>query len=111
VSNEPHIQPQIQIENVEAVYESAARPLTALQGINLSIQRGEFVSIIGPSGCGKSTLLRIIGGLQAPTGGSVRIDGRPPRDAQRDKGIGFVFQDPSLLPWRRVVENVRLPCS
>ncbi len=107
MSNEPHIR----IEAVEAVYESAARPLAALQGIDLDIKRGEFVSIIGPSGCGKSTLLRIVGGLQSPTSGRVLIDGRPPRETQQKKGIGFVFQDPSLMPWRRVVDNVRLPLS
>ena len=105
VSNEPHIQ----VEDVGAVYESASRPLAALQSIDLQVDRGEFVSIIGPSGCGKSTLLRIIGGLQAPTSGRVLIDGRPPRDTQRHKGISFVFQDASLLPWSRVIDNIRLP--
>jgi NitT/TauT family transport system ATP-binding protein len=94
------------------VYETAAAPaLVALDGINLSIRQGEFVSIIGPSGCGKSTLLRIIGGLQTPTSGRVLIDGDFPRSAQRQKQIGFVFQDPSLLPWRRVIDNVRLPLN
>jgi len=105
VSNDRHIV----IEGVEMVYESGPQRLHALDGIDLTIRRGEFVSIIGPSGCGKSTLLRIIGGLQHPTSGRVLIDGRPPRDLQRDKQLGVVFQDPSLLPWRNVVENVRLP--
>ncbi|MGE0056741.1 MAG: ABC transporter ATP-binding protein [Dehalococcoidia bacterium] len=105
LSNDSHIQ----VESVEVVYETAATPLAALQGIDLDIRRGEFVSIIGPSGCGKSTLLRLIGGLQQPTRGRLLIDGKPPRDAQRDKSIGFVFQDPSLLPWRTVIENVKLP--
>jgi NitT/TauT family transport system ATP-binding protein len=105
LSNESHIQ----VEGVDAVYASAAVPLTALAGIDLRIEQGEFVSIIGPSGCGKSTLLRIIGGLQQPSRGRVLIDGKPPRDAQREKGIGVVFQDPSLLPWRRVIDNVKLP--
>jgi NitT/TauT family transport system ATP-binding protein len=91
------------------VYESAQRPLRALHQIDLMLRRGEFVSIIGPSGCGKSTLLRIIGGLQEASSGRVLVDGRPPREAQRDKQIGFVFQDPSLLPWRTVIDNVRLP--
>ncbi len=81
----------------------------ALAGIDLTVRRGEFVSIIGPSGCGKTTLLRIIGGLQEPDARRVLIDGRPPREAQREKQLGFVFQDPSLLPWRSVIENVRLP--
>ena len=105
MSNDRHIV----IEGVDMVYESGPQRLHALDGIDLTIGRGEFVSIIGPSGCGKSTLLRIIGGLQHPTSGQVTIDGRPPRDLQRDKQLGFVFQDASLLPWRNVVENVRLP--
>jgi len=97
------------VRDVDAVYESAEQPLSALIGINLEIGRGEFVSIIGPSGCGKSTLLRIIGGLQEPSRGQVAIDGGTARQAQLRKDIGFVFQDPSLLPWRRVIDNVRLP--
>jgi NitT/TauT family transport system ATP-binding protein len=105
LSNESHIQ----IEGIEAVYDTTSPPLAALQGIDLEMAPGEFVSIIGPSGCGKSTLLRIIGGLQAPTRGRVLIGGKAPREAQREKSIGFVFQDPSLLPWRRVIDNVKLP--
>jgi NitT/TauT family transport system ATP-binding protein len=99
----------ITLEGVSAVYETRRRPLTALQAIDLSIGRGEFVSLIGPSGCGKSTLLRLVGGLQQPTSGRVLIDGAAPREAQAAKQIGFVSQDASLLPWRNVVENVRLP--
>jgi NitT/TauT family transport system ATP-binding protein len=105
VSNEPHIV----IESVGAVYDAADGSLVALDGIDLSFERGEFVSIIGPSGCGKSTLLRIVGGLMAPTAGRVLVDGKAPREAQREKQVGFVFQDPSLLPWRTVSDNVRLP--
>jgi len=105
LSNDAHIV----IEGVDMVYEGGERPLRALTGIDITVGRGEFVSIIGPSGCGKTTLLRVVGGLQEPTAGRVLIDGRPPRQAQRDKQIGFVFQDPSLLPWRSVIENVRLP--
>jgi NitT/TauT family transport system ATP-binding protein len=97
------------IDGLSMVYESSKGRLEALNSIDLAIGRGEFVSIIGPSGCGKSTLLRIIGGLQSPTHGRVLIDGAPPAEAQRHKAIGFVFQDASLLPWRTVIENVRLP--
>jgi len=102
-------QPHVLIDGVEMVYAGAGGSLRALEGIELAVRRGEFVSIIGPSGCGKSTLLRLVGGLLEPTAGRVLIDGRPPRRAQREKQIGFVFQDPSLLPWRNVIENVRLP--
>jgi NitT/TauT family transport system ATP-binding protein len=105
VSNDAHIV----TEGVDMVYEAGQRSLRVLAGIDLSVGRGEFVSIIGPSGCGKTTLLRIIGGLQEPAAGRVLIGGRPPREAQRQKQIGFVFQDPSLLPWRSVIDNVRLP--
>ncbi|HLF76825.1 MAG TPA: ABC transporter ATP-binding protein [Dehalococcoidia bacterium] len=97
------------IDSVGMVYTGTQRSLTALSDINLAVRHGEFVSIIGPSGCGKSTLLRILGGLQTPSSGRVLIDGRAPREAQREKQIGFVFQDPSLMPWRTVIENVRLP--
>jgi NitT/TauT family transport system ATP-binding protein len=105
VNNGTHIV----VDGAEMVYDAGRQPLRALAGIDLSVRRGEFVSVIGASGCGKSTLLRIIGGLQEPTSGQVLIDDRPPREAQKAKQIGFVFQDPSLLPWRRVIENVRLP--
>jgi NitT/TauT family transport system ATP-binding protein len=105
VSNQAHIV----IDSVSAVYDAAGGDLVALDGIDLEVQRGEFVSIIGPSGCGKSTLLRIVAGLMAPARGGVTVDGKAPREAQRQKQVGFVFQDPSLLPWRNVSDNVRLP--
>jgi NitT/TauT family transport system ATP-binding protein len=107
MSNEQ--QAHVQVRGVSMVYARDDEPLEALRGIDLEIGRGEFVSVIGPSGCGKSTLLRIIGGLQAPTAGAVLVDGAPPRTAQSRKDIGFVFQDPSLLPWRTVRKNVELP--
>jgi NitT/TauT family transport system ATP-binding protein len=71
----------------------------ALEGVDLDIQRGEFVTVVGPSGCGKSTLLRIASGLSPATGGTVDVD------AER---IGYVFQDATLLPWRSVLKNVQL---
>ena len=79
-----------------------------MRGVGVTVERGAFVSLIGPSGCGKSTLLRIIGGLLEPTAGSVSIDGLPPRVAQERKSLGFVFQDPALLPWLNVVQNIEL---
>jgi NitT/TauT family transport system ATP-binding protein len=99
----------VSIERVSMVYGNSRDSLTALDGVDLEVGRGEFVSVIGPSGCGKSTLLRIVGGLQEPTAGHVRIDGLAPGAAQSAKEIGVVFQDPSLLPWRSVGANVRLP--
>ena len=83
--------------------------MTALNGIDLQIQRGEFVSLIGPSGCGKSTLLRLIGDLTDPTAGSVSVNGKPAHQARIDRDYGIVFQSPVLFDWRSVEENVRLP--
>jgi NitT/TauT family transport system ATP-binding protein len=81
----------------------------ALTGIDLSIQHGQFVSLIGPSGCGKSTLLRIIGDLIEPTTGSVEVNGKPAHRARLDRDYGMVFQSPVLFDWRSVEANVRLP--
>jgi len=99
----------ILVEGLSKVFPHRGRPLEVLRRLELRVDWGEFVSVIGPSGCGKSTLLRIVGGLLEPTAGRVHIDGRSPREAQKDKDIGLVFQDPSLLPWRTVLGNVKLP--
>jgi len=74
--------------------------VVALDGIDLSIEQGDFVAIIGPSGCGKSTLLRIVAGLDAADAGTVRVE---------ERAIAYVFQDAHLLPWRTVAGNVALP--
>ena len=76
-----------------------------LQGINLAVPRGSFVSLIGPSGCGKSTLLKVLAGLIAPTEGTVSVDGIEPREAAKWRIIGLVFQDATLLPWKNAIEN------
>ena len=81
----------------------------ALQGIDLEIEQGEFVSLIGPSGCGKSTLLRIIGDLVEPTAGTVTVNGKSARQARRNHDYGIVFQDAVLYDWRTVSKNVALP--
>jgi NitT/TauT family transport system ATP-binding protein len=99
----------VAVERLTKTFGNGERSLTALADVSLTAGRGEFVSVIGPSGCGKSTLLRIVGGLLEPAAGRVLIDGRSPREAQKDKDIGLVFQDPSLLPWRTVLGNVKLP--
>src|SRR5690606_17629896 len=77
-----------------------------LRGTQLSIEPGEFVAIVGRSGCGKSTLLRLVAGLDTPTGGTLRVDGRPVDGLHKDTRI--MFQDARLLPWRRVQDNVLL---
>ncbi len=82
---------------------------TALEGIDLEIESGEFISLIGPSGCGKSTLLRIVGDLIEPTQGTVTVNGKPARQARRDHDYGIVFQDSVLYDWRTVGRNIALP--
>ena len=81
----------------------------ALRGIDLSVMRGEFVSLIGPSGCGKSTLLRIVADLTGATTGTVTVNGKPAGQAREDHDYGMVFQAPVLFDWRTVRRNVELP--
>jgi NitT/TauT family transport system ATP-binding protein len=83
--------------------------VTALQEIDLSIEPGEFVSLIGPSGCGKSTLLRVIGDLTPPSAGTVEVNGKSAPRARLDHDYGMVFQDSVLFDWRTVSKNVALP--
>lgn len=78
--------------------------LVALDGIDLAIREGEFVSIVGPSGCGKTTFLWIADGLLAPTAGAIHVDGKPVTKPGPDRAV--VFQDASLIPWRTVLKNV-----
>ena len=77
-----------------------------LRGVDLDITAGEIVAVVGPSGCGKSTLLRLVGGLDAPTDGSVRIGGIGVADV--DERTAVAFQEPRLLPWRTIAQNVEL---
>ena len=100
----------VRLRGVDKVFYVGDQPTTtALQGIDLEIFRGEFVSLIGPSGCGKSTLLRLIGDLVAPTAGEVTVNGKPAAQARRDRDYGMVFQAPVLFEWRTVADNVALP--
>src|SRR5262245_9506197 len=78
--------------------------LTALDGVNLTVMDGEFVSIVGPSGCGKTTFLSVVDGLIPASGGRVLVDGRLVSEPGPDRAV--VFQDASLLPWRTVLGNV-----
>lgn len=83
--------------------------LRAIDSVSFTINQGEFVAIVGPNGCGKSTLLKVMGGLISSTGGRVLINGHSPILAQKRNELSYVFQNPALLPWRTVAENVRLP--
>ena len=82
--------------------------IEALQGVSITIQDGEFVTLIGPSGCGKTTMLRIAAGLEEPTGGTVTVNGDTPRNACRQHQIGVAFQRPALLASRSALSNVRM---
>ena len=100
----------VRLSGVDKVFSRGGQPVTtALEGIDLAIQRGEFVSLIGPSGCGKSTLLRLIGDLVSPTRGEVIVNGKTAERARRDRDYGMVFQAPVLFEWRTVEDNVKLP--
>ena len=81
--------------------------LHALRGVSFEVTRGECVAIVGPSGCGKSTLLRVLAGLLKPTAGTVTVNDMVVTGPV--KGTGLMFQDPALLPWRTVAENIQLP--
>ena len=97
----------IEIDGLSKTFLSDAGDILALDGIDFDIASREFLGVVGPSGCGKSTLLRCVGGLVAPTAGSVKIGGRVVR--KPDPRIGYVFQKAVLLPWRTVRANVMLP--
>lgn len=106
----------IELKGVEKVYRRGSEDVHALKGLDLSIGRAEFLSIIGPSGAGKTTLLHILGCLDTPTGGSVRLDGQTVEHMEerqlvelRRRKIGFIFQQFYLIPKLTVFENVALP--
>jgi NitT/TauT family transport system ATP-binding protein len=99
----------VSCEGVSVRFTSERGTVTALQNIDLTIARGSFLTLLGPSGCGKSTLLRVMADLVAPTSGRVSVLGGTSQAARESRQIGFVFQDPALLAWRTVFDNVSLP--
>ena len=106
----------IRLENVEKVYRTSRIETVALSGITLDVAEGEFVSVMGPSGCGKSTLLNIIGLLDAPSKGTVQINGAPITSyadrqlaSMRNKDLGFIFQTFHLVADLSVLDNVQIP--
>jgi len=106
----------IELEDVWKVYDAGGERVEALRGIDFAVEPGEFVAVMGPSGSGKSTMLNVIGLLDSPTEGTVRIDGRDVTDltdeemtVERKRSIGFVFQSFYLIPSLSALENVELP--
>src|SRR6266851_359174 len=106
----------LRVENLGKDFPTRSGPLSVLRGVNLELQRGDALAVMGPSGSGKSTLLHILGTLDRPTMGGIRLDGKDPfalseRDLAdfRNRHIGFVFQDHHLLPQCSVLENVLIP--
>jgi len=98
-----NLAPQIEFQSVSKRYGNTG---LVLDGIDLTILKGEFVSLIGPSGCGKSTVLKLISGLTSPTSGAIRVDGMTPKNARET--VSYIFQEATLLPWRPVRQNVGL---
>lgn len=95
--------------NADLTFETNDGPVHALKGVNLEIDKGDFVSFIGPSGCGKTTFLRCIAGLEAPTGGDITVNGMTPNEARMARAYGYVFQAAGLYPWRTIGGNIKLP--
>ena len=105
----------VELKNVSKIYKTGEKEFKALDSIDLSINKGEFVVILGPSGAGKSTLLNLIGGMDTPTEGTIRIDGEDiskynenQLSEYRAENIGFIFQFYNILPTLTVLENVEL---
>jgi len=106
----------LQAKDLTKIYGSGENAVYALNGVNFSVEKGEFVAVVGTSGSGKSTLLHMLGGLDRPTSGSVTVDGKEIFSLKdealtifRRRKIGFVFQNYNLVPVLNVYENIVLP--
>src|SRR5437764_6481180 len=100
--------PHIVARGVCVDFTVGGRMTRVLNDVSLSVPKGGFGSLIGPSGCGKSTLLKVLAGLLAPTAGDVSVAGVAPIEAVRQRRIGIVFQEATLLPWKNALDNVAL---
>jgi NitT/TauT family transport system ATP-binding protein len=99
----------VSIRGVGKQFMLRKQKFVALANVNLQVLLGGFLALLGPSGCGKSTMLRILADLEQPSTGTALVHGEPPSVARRNHNIGIAFQDAALLPWRSVMENLKLP--
>lgn len=99
----------IEAKGLNLTFETGDGPVHALKDVNLTVNRGEFVSFIGPSGCGKTTFLRCVAALEHPTGGTLTVNGMSPDEARMKRAYGYVFQAAGLYPWRTIAGNIALP--
>ncbi|MCU0817634.1 MAG: ABC transporter ATP-binding protein [Cypionkella sp.] len=101
--------PVIEAKGLNLTFQTADGPVHALKDVNLSINKGDFVSFIGPSGCGKTTFLRCVAALEHPTSGLLTVNGMTPDEARKKRAYGYVFQAAGLYPWRTIAGNIKLP--
>ncbi|MCT4558080.1 MAG: ABC transporter ATP-binding protein [Pelagimonas sp.] len=101
--------PVVEAKGLDLTFQTNDGPVHALKGVDLTINKGDFVSFIGPSGCGKTTFLRVMAALEHPTGGSITVNGVSPDEARKQRAYGYVFQHAGLYPWRTIAGNIKLP--
>ncbi|SMX25211.1 ABC transporter ATP-binding protein [Boseongicola aestuarii] len=101
--------PVIQASDLSLTFQTGDGPVHALKDVNLTVDKGDFVSFIGPSGCGKTTFLRAIAALEHPTSGTLSVNGMSADEARKARAYGYVFQAAGLYPWRTIGGNIRLP--
>ena len=99
----------IEARSLNLTFSTNDGPVHALSDVNLTINKGDFVSFIGPSGCGKTTFLRALAALEKPTSGTIRVNGLTPDEARQKRAYGYVFQHAGLYPWRTIAGNIKLP--
>ena len=97
----------VRVKDLRKTYQTRREDIEAIRDVQMDVGQGEFISVLGPSGCGKSTLLMIVGGLLAPTSGSVEVASEAVSGPRRDTGV--VFQAPVLMPWRTIFKNIMFP--